>query len=321
MVRALSLVDAFVALDRILRGEATHPDALELERFRIPLRGVLAVLLLLGGLHGTCVGVYALVNHDAPGVRQLVASAVKVPALFLLTLLVTTPSLYVFNALVGSRLRFLPLVRLLVASLGVSIAVLASFGPVVAFFSCSTTSYPFMVLLNVVTFGGAGLLGLKFLHQTLQRMSESPARDDDRVSPAELPTAPLESEDASVGVEVAAGEAAVEIAAGEAMAEATGEPAGEIAEGTGATREADDAVEADEDLGALERLPGQPLLGGARVRTVFVAWMICFGLVGAQMSWVLRPFIGEPNSPFTWLRPRQSNFFEAVWGVLRSLIC
>ena len=33
---------------------------------------------------------------------QLVASMLKVPTLFFLTLLVTLPSLYVFNALVGS---------------------------------------------------------------------------------------------------------------------------------------------------------------------------------------------------------------------------
>ena len=36
---------------------------------------------------------------------QVLASMVKVPLLFYLTLLVTLPSLYVFNALVGSRLR------------------------------------------------------------------------------------------------------------------------------------------------------------------------------------------------------------------------
>ena len=29
--------------------------------------------------------------------------------------------------------------------------------------------------------------------------------------------------------------------------------------------------------------------------------MVVFGLVGAQMGWVLRPFIGNPNQPFQWL--------------------
>jgi hypothetical protein len=52
---------------------------------------------------------------------------------------------------------------------------------------------------------------------------------------------------------------------------------------------------------------------------VFRLWVIVFALVGAQMSWVLRPFIGDPDQAFTWLRPRQSNFFEAVWYTFQDL--
>ena len=42
-------------------------------------------------------------------------------------------------------------------------------------------------------------------------------------------------------------------------------------------------------------------------------------LVGVQMSWVLRPFIGAPDRPFEWFRDRQSNFFEAVSRALIEL--
>jgi hypothetical protein len=38
------------------------------------------------------------------------------------------------------------------------------------------------------------------------------------------------------------------------------------------------------------------------------------------MGWVLRPFIGDPNQPFTWFRPRESNFFEAVLNALHTLL-
>ena len=95
----------------------------------------------------------------------------KVPALFFLTLGVTFPSLYVFNALVGSRLLMTSALRLLLAALAVTVTVLASIGPIVAFFSVSTTSYPFILLLNVVVFAVAGLLGMSFLLQTLHRLS------------------------------------------------------------------------------------------------------------------------------------------------------
>jgi hypothetical protein len=43
-------------------------------------------------------------------------------------------------------------VRLLVAALAVMLAVLASLGPIVGFFAVCTTSYSFIVLLNVVVY-------------------------------------------------------------------------------------------------------------------------------------------------------------------------
>jgi hypothetical protein len=52
------------------------------------------------------------------------------------------------------------------------------------------------------------------------------------------------------------------------------------------------------------------------VRMVFRIWLVVFALVGAQMGWVLRPFIGAPGKEFTWLRPVESNFFEAMGNVV-----
>ncbi len=81
------------------------------------------------------------------------------------------PSLYVFHALVGSRLSMQSVLRLLVISLTVMLTVLASLGPIVAFFSASTTSYLFMLLLNVVIFAVSGSLGLRYMLTTLQRLT------------------------------------------------------------------------------------------------------------------------------------------------------
>ena len=52
-------------------------------------------------------------------------------------------------------------------------------------------------------------------------------------------------------------------------------------------------------------------------KRVFQIWVIVFGLVGAQMGWVLRPFIGSPDLPFVWFRGRESSFFQ---GVLRAFL-
>src|SRR5262249_8843855 len=155
----------FTELDRLLRGELTRVSSLQRGGIEISPRRLSLIVIALAMSYGICMGTFALFRLKGPSVWQVVASMIKVPLLFYLTLLVTLPSLYVFNALVGSRLTLSTVVRLLVASLGVIVAVLASLGPIVAFFSVSTTSYPFMVLFNVVTFGVSGGLGLLFLLQ------------------------------------------------------------------------------------------------------------------------------------------------------------
>ena len=72
-----------------------------------------------------------------------------------------------------------------------------------------------------------------------------------------------------------------------------------------------------EPAGALEPLENRVL--SKHVKTVFRLWVVVFALVGAQMGWVLRPFVGNPAIKFQWLRPRESNFFEAVLRTFQSL--
>jgi hypothetical protein len=271
------------ALDRVLKGEATRPDALRAGSIDIPLGGLSAVLLLLGVFYGLCMGVFAVVSRwgtekAAMGWEQAAASAVKVPLLFFLTLLVTLPSLYVFNALVGSRLTLGAVVRLLVSALAVMLALQASFGTIVVFFSVSTTSYAFMVLLNVVLFAVSGFLGLGFLLQTLHRLSRVQAIAEPE---ATLDTYPVPA-DAPPPVPVQP-----------AVPPAPGVP------------------------GALERVRGQA--PDQSVKMVFRIWVVVFALVGAQMGWVLRPFVGHPNADFTFFRERKENFFQAVATKVQEL--
>lgn len=53
-----------------------------------------------------------------------------------------------------------------------------------------------------------------------------------------------------------------------------------------------------------------------------VAWLGGNLLLGTQLSWVLRPFIGSPNLPVQFLRddPLRGNFFEAVWAAFQRLL-
>ncbi len=270
----------FKELDRLLRGELTGISALRAGGIEISPQRLSACIILLAMVYGACMGTFALFRMKNPNSLQFVASMIKVPLLFYLTLLVTLPSLYVFNALVGSRLTLSTVVRLLVASLAVMVTVLASLGTIVAFFSFSTTSYPFMLLFNVAIFAVSGSLGLTFLLQTLQRLSVAePRRPSPPVPETWAPSEPAGS----------------------------GEPA-----------RTTEVVRPEGTIGPLDPLENRVLSG--HVKTVFRIWVIVFALVGAQMGWVLRPFIGNPNMEFTWFRSRESNFFQAILQTLGNLL-
>ncbi len=266
---------AFKDLDRLLRGEATRLGALKSGHIEIDQTKLPWIIIGMGVLYGACMGSFALANTPDKTIAllQTLSSMGKVPILFFATLLVTFPSLYVFNALVGSRLTLVSVWRLLISALAVMMTILSSLGPIVAFFSISTTNYPFMLLLNVVVFGLSGFLGLKFLLGTLQRLT---------VVLYEKPDAPA----------VAASDAA------------TAQQA-ELDEVL--TLFAEDDVK----QGALDRVEARAM--AANVKQVFGLWMIAFGLVGSQMAWVLRPFISDPQrTEFVLFAQRESNFFAAV---------
>ena len=243
-------------LDKILRGQTTSPEVLRAGDIRISVLRLLPLLFALGATYGFFMSWYGTFTRPEFDYRFVVASVLKTPALFGLTFLVTFPSLYVFNALVGSPLKLTLLLKLVLAELGVTLAVLTSFGPIVAFFSVTTSSYHFISLLNVALFAMAGVLGLHFLLKTLRQLIA-----------LDIQFSPVHSE-----------------------VKPTVEPALRIDRGR--VRES---------------------------RYVFYCWIVAFALVGAQMSWVLRPFIGDPGQPFGWFRSRESNFFAAIWQAVLHL--
>jgi hypothetical protein len=68
----------------------------------------------------------------------------------------------------------------------------------------------------------------------------------------------------------------------------------------------------------LRRLGGSAKVG----RRVLLAWLAGNLLLGAQLSWILRPFIGAPGLPVQFLRhhPFDGNFFETVFRAIKFLI-
>ena len=60
----------------------------------------------------------------------------------------------------------------------------------------------------------------------------------------------------------------------------------------------------------------------AIARRVLLGWLGGNLLLGSQLAWVLRPFIGSPRLAVEFLRadPLRGNFYEAVWRALRHIL-
>jgi hypothetical protein len=160
-------------VDGLLRGRETFSSEEALGKVRASQ--LVIMVLLLAAAYGLFMGLYAIFSRETAEYRQLVSCAFKVPALFLLTLFICYPSLYVFSTLLGSRLSFWSTLRLLTAATTITVTVLASFGPITGFFALSTESYPFMKLLNVAFFAVAGFLGVGALVKAWRALVKSQA--------------------------------------------------------------------------------------------------------------------------------------------------
>ena len=250
----MRLQEMLSSLDRVLRGDGLGGDRAASSQPPAPARHLAAMALLLGGFYGLSLGAYGLFRGADQAWLQALAAALKVPALFLLTLLVTFPSLYVFAALRRLPMGLRATLKLLLTAIVVHTAVLAGLAPVFAFFAASTDSYAFMLLLNVLFFVIGGLVGLSTLK---------------RAAMLAVPTNVVQPK-----------------------------------------------IEAGEPGGPPPRVQPVPEHQAQRLLGI---WGLVYGVVGAQMAWLLRPFVGTPDLAFSLFRPREDNVFIGIVRVLKGL--
>ena len=153
--------------DDLLRGRRTDHAALVDGFASLDIRALGTGSFLLCAGYGAAVGLFGALNQHP---LQLASATLKLPLLFLLSAIVSFPALYVFTALAGARQGGMPMLRVVAAAGAVNAAVLASLGPIYAFFTLTTTSVAFMKLLNVAFLALAGGVALEFLRRTLVRM-------------------------------------------------------------------------------------------------------------------------------------------------------
>ena len=160
-----SLTSSLLIIESILRdrqgffGEISRGVRLQ-EKMRAMLISSIVFLALYGAVLGS--------THS---LWQAMSSAVKLPLLFLVTLVVCAPTLYFFNLIFGSSQSLSQNVTLMLTAITVTAVVLLSFAPIVLFFLLTSSSYQFFKLLNVGVFAVAGTIGVLFLCQGMRLAS------------------------------------------------------------------------------------------------------------------------------------------------------
>jgi hypothetical protein len=122
-----------------------------------------------------CFAAYGAIIGSFNSWQQALSSAIKLPALYLITLVVCLPALHIFNSLFGSRKSVAQHFTYVLSAASVISLLLAGFAPIVLFFITTlnpSKDYSFYLLMNVAVFGITGVFGVSFLYQSMRPAAE-----------------------------------------------------------------------------------------------------------------------------------------------------
>ncbi len=154
-------IASFDVLMQLLRDRTTF--LIEIENNKYIDKKIVALLIsssIFMALYGAIVG-------STHGGLQIISSAFKLPALYLLTLLICLPTLYFMDIVLGSKRVFGQYVALLLASMSMISVMLFGFAPVTLFFRLSIDDYWFFLLLNIIVLAFTGVVGVRFFYKSM----------------------------------------------------------------------------------------------------------------------------------------------------------
>ncbi len=225
----------------------------------------------------------AIIGSSSSGL-QAISSAIKLPALYLITLVICLPTLFFFDILFSSKLGFSQYFVLLLTTMSTISVLLFSFAPITLFFLISIHDYSFFLLLNVAIFALTGFVGVRLFYNGMQQISN----DSQSLKPALRELVPY--------AETPEIRDLPEQQTAKRLVMATDAPA------------VDQTTLAKKDD-----------LYATRVR-LLKFWLVLYALVGSQLGWTLRPFFGAPGETFQLFRAIEGNFYSTVWRTFLSLL-
>lgn len=158
--------NTFTIIETILRDRQTFFEEI---RDSIGIREKITAMLNTSFVFLAIYGFSMGISHSF---FQALSSALKLPVLFLVTLLICVPSLHYFNVFFGSRQSISQTLALILTAFSTTAVLLLSFAPIGLFFMLTAYDYQFIKLLNVAFFAVASVLGIAFLRQGLRVLDE-----------------------------------------------------------------------------------------------------------------------------------------------------
>jgi len=277
-------------IERILRDRAGIWDQIIAER---DLPKLILRMLLTSAIS---LAAYGAVLGASNGWLQALVSTVKLPLLFMATLAICLPTLYLFNLVFGARLSVLQACALIMVAITVTAVLTFAFAPISLFFLITARSYAFFKLLNVAILGLTALVGLRFLTSGMRALN------------AHVVVESMVSNDVVVTADVTQREL-VSATVGGAADRAAQPPTN------------GDARTARQNQNAAKTKAPQPAAGDRPASMILLyIWILLFGFVGTQLAWTLRPFFGDPGKPFELFRAIDGTFYGDILSTLGSLL-
>lgn len=115
---------------------------------------------------------YGLVMGCYSGLLQALTAGIKVPLLFLLSLLICFPAFFVLQFILGSKMELSHMTVIILSGFVLMGAVMVSFAPIVVLFVLTGGNYYFLQLLHIAIFAIAGLFGMKVVVDALKYSCE-----------------------------------------------------------------------------------------------------------------------------------------------------
>jgi hypothetical protein len=269
---------------------------------------------------GIALAVYGAVLGSFHSALMALTAAVKLPLLFLVTLAICLPTLYLFNLVFGARLSIRQSLALVMVALTVTSMLALAFAPISLFFLITAPDYNFFKLLNVAILALSALVGLRFLTGGMRVLNEHGLLSATPPVSSAVPVSPAMPA-MSARQPVPAMPPGPAMPAGPAVsAEPVGDQVGALAGQSGsvavAYRPAPQPFPQHPGLPA--RAPRAETATPPSMALLYV-WILLFGFVGTQLAWTLRPFFGSPGMKFSLYREIDGNFYAEIFRTLSHL--